>query len=130
MKLNQSQKKFMKMKNNGYKMIFCIRSDLKMSKGKIAAQCSHGAIDMYKKMMKKHSDMLEEWEETGSKKIVTKCTDKQYNILIKKLQMAEMDYTVIKDAGCTEVNPGTETVLVIFDKEKKVNPFTGNFKTL
>ncbi|XP_078681217.1 peptidyl-tRNA hydrolase 2, mitochondrial-like isoform X2 [Branchiostoma floridae x Branchiostoma belcheri] len=41
-----------------YKMVFVVRQDLKMGKGKVAAQCSHAAVSLYKKMSRSNPDLL------------------------------------------------------------------------
>jgi hypothetical protein len=42
----------------GYKMVICVRTDLPMSKGKVAAQCCHGALAAYKESMEKKPEVL------------------------------------------------------------------------
>lgn len=48
-----------------------IRTDLKMGKGKVAAQCSHAAVAAYK-LASRHPDILREWEDCGQAKITLK----------------------------------------------------------
>ncbi len=36
------------------KMVICIRTDLGMSKGKVAAQCGHGVLEAYKLALVKY----------------------------------------------------------------------------
>ena len=41
------------------KMVFAVRSDLGMTKGKVAAQCAHAAVNCYKKaLVKTPGDIL------------------------------------------------------------------------
>lgn len=55
-----------------YKMVLVIRNDLKMGKGKVAAQCAHAAVAGYKEGRKKNSKVLRNWELTGQPKITLK----------------------------------------------------------
>lgn len=52
-------------------MVLIIRNDLKMGKGKVAAQCAHGAVAAYKAALK-HPKLLSAWEKEGQKKITLK----------------------------------------------------------
>jgi hypothetical protein len=36
-----------------HKMVLCVRTDLKMGKGKIAAQCGHAVLGSYKQALRK-----------------------------------------------------------------------------
>ena len=54
------------------KMVLVVRTDLKMGKGKAAAQCSHAAVGAYKIAKKNSPTILRAWERMGQPKIVTK----------------------------------------------------------
>ena len=120
-------------KNTGVKMVMCVRMDLKMDKGKIAAQCSHSAVGLYKKLIKskKYEKMLEAWETNGQKKIVAKLkSEKEMNLLISKATDAGILFEVITDAGRTQVAAGSRTVVALVDFENKLNTITGRFKLM
>ena len=51
-----------------YKLVLIIRSDLKMGKGKVAAQCAHAAVTAYKQA-RNHPNILRNWERCGQTKI-------------------------------------------------------------
>ena len=38
-------------KHTGYKMVLCVRQDLKMRGGKVPAQCVHAALGAYREVM-------------------------------------------------------------------------------
>lgn len=60
---------------NAYKMVLVIRTDLDMSKGKVAAQCSHATLAAYKSALKgseSQLDWLKKWEADGQAKITLK----------------------------------------------------------
>ena len=54
------------------KMVLVVRNDLKMGKGKAAAQCSHAAVGAFKNAKKGNLNVLRAWERNGQPKIVTK----------------------------------------------------------
>ena len=122
-----------KHKNTGVKMIMCVRMDLKMDKGKIAAQCSHSAIGIYKKLIKakKYEKMLESWENNGQKKIVAKLkSEKEMNLIVSKATDAGILFEVITDAGKTQVVAGSRTVIALIDFENKLDTVTGRLKLM
>ncbi len=45
-----------------FKMILVVRTDLKMGKGKVAAQCSHAAVSAYKQVQRRNPELLKQWE--------------------------------------------------------------------
>lgn len=111
------------------KQVIIVRADLKMSKGKVAAQVSHASVDC---ILKSHKDLIEEWRGQGMKKIILKV--KGQKELGKYKQLAEDNNLItgmITDAGHTEIAPGTVTCLGIGpDDEKKIDKVTGELPTL
>ncbi|XP_006818139.2 peptidyl-tRNA hydrolase 2, mitochondrial-like [Saccoglossus kowalevskii] len=59
------------------KLIIVVRNDLKMGKGKVAAQCSHAAVSAYKKLGRTNPEMLKNWEYSGQPKVVVKAPDEE-----------------------------------------------------
>ncbi|KAD6796579.1 hypothetical protein E3N88_07475 [Mikania micrantha] len=55
-----------------FKMVLVVRNDLKMGKGKIAAQCSHATLGLYKKILHRAPKALSRWEMCGQVKVVVK----------------------------------------------------------
>lgn len=53
-------------------MVLIVRNDLKMGKGKAAAQCSHATLGCYKLSLK-NPKILNHWEDFGQPKVVLKC---------------------------------------------------------
>ena len=122
-----------KHKNTGVKMMLLVRQDLRMKPGKIAAQCGHASIGLYKKLIKskKYEKMLEAWETNGQKKIVAKLkSEKEMNMIISKATDAGILFEVITDAGRTQVATGSRTVLALIDFENKLNTVTGRLKLM
>ena len=112
-----------------YKQVILVREDLKLPKGKLAAQSSHASVDATLKSDKK---IIELWKKEGGKKIVLKIKDEEE--LFKYKQMAEdagIKTALITDAGHTVVEPGTITCLGIGpDEERKIDSVTGNLKMM
>lgn len=97
-----------------YKMILVVRNDLKMGKGKVAAQCSHAAVSAYKQIQKKNPNMLKQWEYCGQPKVVVKAPDEETLIeLLTHAKMLGLTVSLIQDAGRTQIEPGSQTVLGI-----------------
>lgn len=62
---------FQQMDSDNYKLILAIRTDLKMGKGKVAAQCAHAAVQAYK-AAENYPEVLHAWEKCGQAKITVK----------------------------------------------------------
>lgn len=112
-----------------YKQIIAVRTDLKMSKGKLAAQVAHAAIQAYKNAEKDEKDA---WEREGSKKIVLGVSGlKELEELKKKAGQAGLPMALVRDAGRTELPPGTVTCLGVGPaKEGKIDKLAGELKTI
>ena len=110
-----------------YKQVILVREDLKLPKGKLAAQSSHASVDATLKSDKK---IVELWRKEGGKKIVLKVKDEKE--LLKYKQLAEdfgLKTALITDAGHTVLEPGTITCLGIGpDEEEKIDKVSGKLK--
>jgi PTH2 family peptidyl-tRNA hydrolase len=98
-----------------HKMVFVVRSDLGMGKGKIAAQCSHATLMCYQSAQILDPENLELWEATGQAKICLKIEggESELKTLQKNAKAQGLVTAVVCDAGHTQVAPGTSTVLGI-----------------
>ena len=109
------------------KQVILVRNDLKLPKGKLAAQCSHAAVEAAFNSDKK---LVDEWRKTGAKKVVLKVKDEKE--LLKYLQEAKdsgLKTSLITDAGKTVIAPGTKTCVGIGpDEEDKIDEVTGKLK--
>ena len=111
------------------KQVILVRHDLKLPKGKLAAQVGHAAVDA---MTKTSQHIVKDWLASGGKKIVLKIKDlkelKKYEKDAKKLKLTT---AVIQDAGLTAVEPGTITCIAIGpDDDDKIDKVTGHLKML
>jgi len=98
-------------------MLYNINSlleDLKLSKGKLAAQVAHAAVSCALKTKKHHKKWLTKWVREGGKKVIVK-TDDANDFIELKRKAAELNIesVIVTDAGHTEISPGTQTVLGI-----------------
>jgi PTH2 family peptidyl-tRNA hydrolase len=112
-----------------FKQVIAVRKDLKMDKGKIAAQVAHASLEAYKRADPK--DVVE-WEAEGMKKIVVSVKDLKE--LMKLKDMAKdlnLPYYVVRDAGRTQVESGSVTTIGIGPaKEERVDRITRDLKLL
>jgi len=113
-----------------YKMVIAVRQDLKMGKGKIAAQCAHAAVGAYKKLVSHNKTLLRCWEYNGQPKVVVKCQDEsELMALFQHARALGLTATVIHDAGRTQISPGSKTVLAVGPgTEDDVDKVTGHLK--
>lgn len=96
------------------RMVFVVRKDLKMSAGKVANQCSHASGAMTLLLAMHHLELLKKWMSEGMIKIIYKAEDEtQFNDLIKQTVLLKYPFYVVKDAGKTQIESGSNTVLCI-----------------
>jgi peptidyl-tRNA hydrolase, PTH2 family len=115
-----------------YKQVILVRTDLKMSRGKTAAQCSHAAVEASLNSKKKHRLIFSAWRLSGMKKVVLKVANqKELYKYAQESKDAGLTTAIISDAGMTELKPGTTTCVAIGpDKESKIDLVTGKLSTL
>ena len=96
------------------KLVLVVRQDLKMGKGKAAAQCCHATLAAYKRAKRKCPDRLKVWEATGQPKITVKCdSEEDLMLLMVKARSLDLVSYVVADAGRTQIAPGSHTVLAV-----------------
>ncbi|TTK47648.1 Peptidyl-tRNA hydrolase 2, mitochondrial [Bagarius yarrelli] len=94
------------------KLILAVRTDLKMGKGKVAAQCSHAAVSAYKQVQRRNPELLKKWEYYGQPKVVVKVPDEESLMeLLYHAKKVGLPVSLIQDAGRTQIAPGSRTVL-------------------
>ncbi|NXF78286.1 PTH2 hydrolase, partial [Sclerurus mexicanus] len=97
-----------------FKMVLVVRNDLKMGKGKVAAQCSHAAVSAYKQVQRRNPELLKQWEYCGQPKVVLKAPDEDTLAqLLAEAKHLGLTVSLIQDAGRTQIAPGSRTVLGI-----------------
>jgi len=97
-----------------YKMVVVLRTDLKMSKGKIAAQAGHAAVSAAEEARKRHLQWWKKWIGEGQCKIAVKVqSEKELLDLEREAKELKLPSALISDRGLTELPPGTITCLGI-----------------
>lgn len=95
-----------------HKMVIAVREDIKLSRGKIAAQVAHAAVGCTLIARKNSSSFLSKWLREGQKKIVVKVsTVDDIRSLESTAKSMKITVKVVVDAGHTEVEPGTVTCI-------------------
>ena len=90
------------------------RNDLKMGKGKAAAQCCHATLSAYKQAKRKCPESLRAWECNGQPKVTVKCdSEDDLMLLLTQARSLGLVSAVIADAGRTQIAPGSKTVLAV-----------------
>jgi len=115
-----------------YKQVIVFRSDLKLSKGKAAAQAGHAAVSAAEEARKHKKEWWEAWLNEGQCKVVVKVKSEAELLALEK-QAKEMvlPCALIIDRGLTEIPPGTITCLGIGPAPaEKVDKITGNLPLL
>lgn len=113
------------------KMVLVVRMDLKMGKGKIAAQCCHAALGAFKKAKSKNVAFLKNWEHDGARKIAVKVNTEDELLTIYALAKSlGLVTSIIQDAGRTQIEPGSKTVVGVFGPEELVDQVTRHLSLL
>ncbi len=91
------------------KQVIVLRTDLDMSRGKLVAQACHASLGAYRNV---DESVRSQWEAEGATKIAVKATgEDQIMELFKQARSMNIGAYVVKDAGETELSPGTVTAL-------------------
>ncbi len=125
-------------------MYLVVRESLNMSIGKTAAQTGHAVGVLYNRFLLNRDyvthiedlmdgpcygpisvdqnksinyDLFNKWQKSGHRKVVLKADEKEW-IQLKDLP----DYVLIIDAGFTELDPNTETVIGFYPMYKDQAP--------
>lgn len=118
--------------SKNYKMVLVVRNDLKMGKGKVGAQCGHGAVGAYRKAMQRNPHLVQGWENTGCAKIALRVESEAEMVSIKRAAEAQgLTTFLVRDAGRTQIEPNTKTVLAIGPATgQDIDKVTGHLKLL
>ena len=115
-----------------YKQVIIFRSDLKLSKGKIAAQAGHAAVSAAQEAHNRHRDWWNAWLFEGQRKVAVKVKDEEALLELEE-QAKDLDLpnAMIVDRGLTEVPPDTVTCLGIGPAPvEKIDKLTGGLPLL
>lgn len=99
-----------------YKQVIVVRSDLRMSPGKLAVQVAHASVDAAINATRDPvwREWLDRWLSQGMKKVVVKGGGEEdllriYNQCVEK----RLPCSIVRDAGKTELEPGTLTAVCL-----------------
>lgn len=114
------------------KMALVVQGDLKMGRGKLAAQCCHGALAAYRQAQQCSPQLLQAWEDGGQAKVVLKVDSEQdMQKLAEEALKKEVPVCSVRDAGRTQVPSGSLTVVAVGPaRVTDVDKVTGHLKLL
>ena len=93
------------------KQVIVARTDLGMGEGKLAAQVAHASLQAYEEAS---STDQREWKGGGQKKVVVQATSESDLFeLAEKARLEGVPHAIVRDAGHTELEPGTVTTLAV-----------------
>ncbi len=115
------------------KQVIVVRSDLKMGKGKLAAQVAHAAVEAAENGRRKRPEWYEAWRDQGQAKVVVKTDGGETALeeLQKQARSTGLPVALIHDRGLTQLEPGTMTCLGIGPGPSDlIDKLTGHLKLL
>jgi PTH2 family peptidyl-tRNA hydrolase len=93
------------------KQAIVARADLGMGEGKLAAQVAHASLSAYEDTGRQ---ARKAWKGAGQKKVVLKANGESTLFeLADAAERAGLPHAVIRDAGHTQLDPGTVTALAV-----------------
>ena len=113
-------------------MVFVINHELKMGKGKIAAQVGHAAVKATLQSGELRPELLDAWLSTGQKKVCVKANDvRQLEQIEHQAKHHQILTSKIHDAGHTQIPAGSYTVLALGpDEDEQLDALTGELNLL
>jgi len=112
-----------------YKQCIVLRDDLKLSKGKAAAQAAHASLLSCERAPVRDR---KRWKEQGQKKVVLKVQSLEELYAVKDdAKKLRLPCALVEDAGLTEIPPGTVTALGIGPaRAEEIDKVTGHLELL
>ncbi|NHN47556.1 peptidyl-tRNA hydrolase [Halostella sp. JP-L12] len=100
------------------KQAIVARTDIGMGQGKLAAQVAHAALSAYEDA---DSRTRKQWKGEGQKKVVLKGSgESQLFELADAAERERLPHAIVRDAGHTQLDPGTVTALAVGPGEDAV----------
>ncbi|PSQ33639.1 aminoacyl-tRNA hydrolase [Halobacteriales archaeon SW_10_68_16] len=107
------------------KQAIVARGDLGMGAGKLAAQVAHASLMAYEAADEKTRS---DWKGDGQKKVVLRADGE--STLFELAEIADVEglpHAVVRDAGHTQLDPGTATTFAVGPaEEERVDAVTGD----
>ncbi|MXY38081.1 MAG: peptidyl-tRNA hydrolase [Cenarchaeum sp. SB0665_bin_23] len=113
------------------KQVIAVRTDLKMGKGKIAAQVGHACVISSERARVSYSDWWLQWWQ-GQEKVVLKVPScAELERIKSEAARMKLPYCMVNDAGHTQLSPGTTTCVSVGPApEHMIDSITGNLPLL
>jgi PTH2 family peptidyl-tRNA hydrolase len=107
------------------KQAIVARTDLGMGRGKLAAQVAHASLSAYEDTDER---TRKEWKGGGQKKVVLKADGEETLFrLADEAERLGLPNAIIRDAGHTQLDPGTVTCLAVGPgPEEDIDRVTGD----
>jgi len=107
------------------KQAIVARADIGMGEGKLAAQVAHASLSAFQDTS---TSARKEWQGSGQKKIVLKAnSESELFALAEKAQTEGIPHAIVRDAGHTQLDPGTVTALAVGPADDdRVDKVTGD----
>ncbi|KAF0984760.1 hypothetical protein FDP41_000659 [Naegleria fowleri] len=124
------------------KMTLLVRGDLNMGKGKMCAQCGHASLGAHRaihqrvkknpknEQYKEHLRWLNKWHHFGAAKVALRVDANQMKHYESEAKKKGLPTYRVLDAGKTQVEPGTATVVAIGPCPARLLEFTKDLKLL
>jgi len=115
-----------------YKQVIAVRTDLGMSKGKTAVQVAHGSVSAAERARITKQEEWRAWMREGQKKVAVKVGSEEEILELRRQAITHnLPHAIIRDAGMTELPPGTLTVIGIGPaKAEAIDKVTKDLKLL
>jgi PTH2 family peptidyl-tRNA hydrolase len=114
------------------KLVVCVRTDLGMGKGKIAAQVGHASVKAAEAARRQDQSTSKAWKDAGQPKVVVTVTGSgELDEIRREARAANLPTQTVTDAGRTQLEPGTTTCLAVGPADAgKIDPITGHLSLL
>jgi PTH2 family peptidyl-tRNA hydrolase len=114
------------------KQAIVVRTDLKMGKGKIAAQVAHASLSAAEAARERRAAWYGGWKEGGQAKVVLRAeSEEELDELYRKARSAGLPASLIEDRGLTQVEPGSVTCVGIGPgPDGAIDEITGKLRLL
>ena len=115
-----------------YKLVVVVRSDLKLSPGKMAVQVANAAVGCALECRERSRKKFDAWLKEGQRKVVVRVKSlSELHMTRESARGRGLITSLVADAGLTEVPPGTVTCLGIGPAgNEEVDPVTGGLQLL
>lgn len=103
-----------------------------MGTGKKCAQSCHASISSADLVRIRNKEVWKKWKNAGQKKVILRVSGmEELKEIVLKLEKNNIPYFLIKDAGLTQLAPGTTTALGIGPAvSESLDKITGDLKLL